>query len=376
MIALLMSVAYGWECQSDFSCPNDCFLYKNQQVFTYKIDTADIPAGWIPSIDAAAVAWGSGPNQLNAGPEWVIQKGANVSSHGESNGKNEIWDDSAGWFIANGMDGATPYALRIKPRFVAIGSCPNDMQEVDIVFNHDLTWSTGLTSDRTDLTRNVVGQAAMRAFASISGLEIADFAGATVWESATNSLPNGNGDASQEWRIGGDDFAGILDLHPCNGVECVDGYNVTVTKFVHDLYANGVNQNLPDGVTEEVWDTTGAEAATEVWSGVQGAVITADLSPHRIVMHLTGTQDNVDVEVRWRLASNANCGGTWAQVASQTHQMDAGDTIEFFTNGFTVPATLPDGSYFLCAIADPLNVLSETDEDDNNIRSERMFTIL
>lgn len=380
---IVLNTAFaGTPCDEHFLCPGECYMYGDPEQLTYHIDTTDIPAGWIPSITAAAAAFGSGPGELNAGPEWTLIRGGNTNSHGENNGLNEIWDEDAAYFINLGLDGDTPvvvhsvddHGLPVLWPIVPF-PCPVWAVEYDIVFNSDISWSTGLTSARSDLTQNTVGQASLWAFTLVSGLGTG--LGGAPGLSAGNDHATGNGDSSQKWRISGQDFETILDLHPCDGPQCVDGVNFTASKFVHTLFANGVDQGLDDGVAEEVWDTTGAEAATEFWAATQGATVPFNNSPHQIMVHMTGTSTNASVGVKWRFTAQTDCGAPFWPIASSTiNNMNPGDMVELKPATFTVPNNIPDGTYYLCAIVDPLNVWSETDENDNNLRSERMFTVL
>lgn len=376
IIGLLATGAFAWDCYTDVRCPNDCFIYGDPEQITFHIDTTDIPAGWITSIEAGMDAWGSGPGELNVGPEWRVIKGSNQSNHGLDNGKNEIWDENAAWFSANAGGAFVPFTVKIEANdddvLPAFYTCPLWGVEYDIIFNSELDWTTTLVSERADNQQNLlsVGQAMASALHIVSGL---GFGGEFL--TVNNNDPEWGGDVSQEIRISANDFLGVLDLHPCSGAGCADGSNIMLGRFVKNLWVNGTETVLDDFEEAEVWDSIGSEVAGEDWSAAQGVTITSSVSPHPLMLQLTGTEDNVDIEVRWRLTQNAACGNPFWPVGAENVTMDAGEQMHLRMTPFTVPATIPDGDYFICAIADPFNVVGETSEDDNNVRSERMFHV-
>ncbi len=174
-----------------------------------------------------------------------------------------------------------------------------------------------------------------------------------------NAAPTG-GDISHKARVSENDSEGQRALYG----DSSSGKNLMLSKF-----------HLPSGVSAvEDWD---ADAGGD-WNACAGCSIPGGKGPKGVQVLLTGTATLPSVTVEWSLTGNSVCADGVDDFPLAAKVIGSvGSSMPFLVSPDTydVPPATPTGAYKLCAEVDPGDAISETNETDNDLKSERDFTV-
>ncbi len=322
--------------------------------FAYLWDAANAPAGnsltWHmcanfstaeeTDIETAADAWDAGTGERLRGALWSFVRGSDLSSGCVAdNNRNEVYERDLWWFLGAGYAADTP----------AVCLCSLGYDDYDIVFNSSRTYSTGLPSETTSTTPSI-GQIALHEFGHALGLDHEDDYIATM----NSSYPNG-GDIGHRIQPNENDYAGLA----ANRSHTSTGKNLTLNRF----------HEGSSGTSEERWN----DVSVGDWSACQVLLVDPG-GPDEVFAIIEGTSGQ-SPEIEWRLSADTNCfSGTEYVVGSRT------PTLSVYTAYLVHPQPYdfrytPPGDYYLCAMIDPDDIITETDETDNQVRWEVLFTV-
>lgn len=315
---------------------------------TWAICDGSFTSGQEDEITLAANSWDAGSGEAMRGAIWNFIRGSDEASGtcDLDDGDDEVYMRSAAWFSSHGLATST------------IANCFCDdwdgLNDTDIAFRSNVSWSDLVPASITTSGDRSIGQTALHEFGHLLGFLHEDDLIATM-----NSEVAFGGDISgHKYRPHEDDYVGLVANRPDSST----GRNMMLGRFVEDP--------SDPGSTDEVWDVH-----TTNWSVCDEEIDGAD-GPEEIyaIMHATAAQT---VEIEWRLSADTTCfAGTEYVVGSRTTSL--GSNTPFLIQPHEYDFTgVPAGSYYLCAMVDPDDLISETNssDSDNDLRSEATVTV-
>ena len=319
---------------------------------TYHIRTGGSAAlnGWmITEIEEAAENWsaGSGNSDMIRGADWHFNRGSDVTTRGLWNTRSEVWMENISWFRYQGLPAST----------LAVTYSNNT--ECDLIFVQEAAGS-GIDWTSYPPQSASSGQTSMR---TVAEHEWGHCYGLDHDDSGDNTMNSFyQGPASDfglgEFRIGEDESQALRDTKPHSST----GSNLALSRWYQS--ASGF------GGTES-WDSL----AVGNWSGTRGSYA---YGIEDVTHHSMSTSTLSNVGARWTLSPNSTCFDSDDYVvATRSYTLSSNETgaLEPLNGRIYIWSSMPAGDYWLCAMLDYAESISEVKENDNVVRSEVKFTV-
>lgn len=254
---------------------------------------------------------------------------------------HEVWTASPTWFDERGYSGTSTTAIT-----------ENDpsSSDIDIVFNSGKSWSTSVPSNINNTDRSI-GQVALHEFGHALGFNHEEDVAATM----NGTYPHGGDISGFKYRPNEDDYVGLVANRP----HASTGTNLMLGRYVHG--------------SGEQWDD-----ATARWTVCDQTVLSSADGPEGIYAIVYTTSSSVSAVVEWSLSTDTTCfAGVEYVVGSRTYTLSADQPalVQPLSYNFT---GVPAGSYYMCAMIDPDNLIAETasSDADNDLVSQAQVTVL
>ncbi len=126
----------------------------------------------------------------------------------------------------------------------------------------------------------------------------------------------------------------------------------------------------------EVWSDASVGDPPGNWEACQGETLPAEDGPFEVLAIINGTSTQSPV-IEWWLSADADCaGGKKYSVGTRTPTISSNTPYPVTpSGGYAINSHVPPGDYYLCAKIDSTDSISETDNNDNGIRSELLFEV-
>jgi hypothetical protein len=307
----------------------------------------EFAAGQVDEIEKGFRAWNAGSGLRMRGADWTFTRDSDYSIGDCSlNGtQNEVWDENSSWFAARGWGAYAAYT-RING-FVA----------TKIVFDEDVNWV--LDHPQNIQSGQSMAETAMHEMGHAVGFGHEFTYGAmSVMNYTDVDMARG------KYRLREDDYVGLATKKSHSSA----GKNLMLSRWTM----------LFNVETQEAWSPPGSNPS---FPCVEPSAFnsTANLSrPGFLHAVIHGTTSVSNVLIEWRASPDKTCftGPGSYIIGSRTPTLSVNDEY-----GITTPSGgldfsgVPPGDYYICAMVDPYDVVSETAENDNSIVSAIPITV-
>ena len=340
--------AEAFKCKKWAGCTECAYMSGSSQF--YFLNVSDFTAAQTIEITEAANAWKAGSGEILRGADWAWAR-VDVQVDGDNtDGNNNVRMKSDAWFQT--YFGSQPLAITVRQK----SGC--DTVEVNLSFREGVNWTVDLPSNAASSERSI-GQVAVHEFGHMLGLQ---HFGA-VEASMNSKYPAGGDIAEVGYRIHEDDYTGLVDAK----ADASTGKTLMLSRF----------RQTATGESWEVWTDENLSEEGLDWDGCPGTTIYANDGPTEILALINGTSA-VSPVIEWTLDSGATCfAGTEYSLGTATPTIAANTPFAVSPDGgYAIPNNTPAGFYRLCAKIDVDDLISESSEVDNVVRSDKDFEVL
>lgn len=322
---------------------------------TYHLDPNTLSQTQRDTITAAVKSWDAGAGERIRGAAWtttVATLSTNQTAQ-EGNLRDEMFFRSDAWFQSRGDGGviAAMYDLN---------------GDDDVVYNELYTWCDSAMASNPGCRGPAappgfpqgysIGQVTVHEFGHVIGFKHEDEYIATM----NTFYPAGGELGEFKWQPHEDEVAGLQVLKP----DASTGFNVSVAEWNHGPGTDGASAEIMweavNGVPLMVYDKSSAS-----WGGTAPRLA-------NLVYSGTGSQN---VYTEWRVSSDTTCSSADPLVGTRTPTMSTNTPYVVGPNAWNFTQVNP-GSYYLCVEVDPNDVLNETEENDNKVRSRNAHVVV
>ncbi|MCK6531267.1 hypothetical protein L6R50_28120 [Myxococcota bacterium] len=126
-----------------------------------------------------------------------------------------------------------------------------------------------------------------------------------------------------------------------------------------------------------VWTAENASEDDAEWQEARGSCLANIDWPSPVAALVATTSVNVaGVDVTWSFSENHICGDG-DEIAFDTNSYSLASNVPYAINAsWCIPASgIDPGEYYVCAMIDSTDEVVETDESDNDLRSDKKFKV-
>jgi hypothetical protein len=331
---LLLSPDVGaWEQDTECTTSGDKW---STSTFNYRISTTDFPSSGslYTGLEEAGLAWGNGSGSPIPGTDLDVYKGIDttVTTHDPFDNANTVTLESV-------PSGKIAYVT---------DRCSGSLQvECDVWFDHNQTWHGGIAH------KQETGFSIRSVFIHELG-HCLGYAHENDFEDTMNSNYPLAGNTGGKADITENSREGARDVYP-------DSSTGT------DLALSTLRKNNTTGDTS--WIPHSEGGVVEVTSAAAGSTIT-----RAYCMHNLGTSTEYSVKYRIYLSTDSDIETT-DTVLFTSYPSLSPDTPYCDAKTMTIPSSTSSGTYWVGAIIDSDNSVSETSESNNTVKDTQSFTV-